>query len=102
MDAADGAAADQPHVFPDAHRETHGPGGADVPRVMTRFIPPGSCLLTAEEQMFPILRDAAAGAETAFATAQPILDRFSARGLIHKNKAARRKSRLARRLNALG
>ena len=29
----------------------------------------------------------APGAEAAFATAQPILDRFSARGLIHKNKA---------------
>ena len=36
----------------------------------------------------------AAGAEAAFAVAQPILDRFSARGLIHKNKAARHKSRL--------
>ena len=35
-----------------------------------------------------------AGAESAFATAQPLLDRFSTRGLIHKNKAARHKSRL--------
>ena len=35
-----------------------------------------------------------AGAESAFATAQPLLDRFSVRGLIHKNKAARHKSRL--------
>ncbi|AXI83225.1 30S ribosomal protein S20 [Xylella taiwanensis] len=41
------------------------------------------------------------GAETAFAVAQPILDRFSARGLIHKNKAARHKSRLTARIKAL-
>lgn len=42
-----------------------------------------------------------AGAESAFAAAQPILDRFSARGLIHKNKAARHKSRLTARIKAL-
>ncbi|MDX1549960.1 MAG: 30S ribosomal protein S20, partial [Lysobacter spongiicola] len=36
-----------------------------------------------------------------FKTAQPILDRFSARGLIHKNKAARHKSRLTARIKAL-
>ena len=43
----------------------------------------------------------AAGAQAAFAIAQPILDRFSARGLIHKNKAARHKSRLSARIKAL-
>ena len=43
----------------------------------------------------------AAGAEAAFATAQPILDRFSSRGLIHKNKAARHKARLNARIKAL-
>ena len=43
----------------------------------------------------------AAGANAAFAIAQPILDRFSARGLIHKNKAARHKSRLTARIKAL-
>jgi small subunit ribosomal protein S20 len=43
----------------------------------------------------------AAGATAAFAVAQPILDRFSARGLIHKNKAARHKSRLTARIKAL-
>ncbi|MBP7366757.1 MAG: 30S ribosomal protein S20 [Pseudoxanthomonas sp.] len=42
-----------------------------------------------------------AGAEAAFATAQPLLDRFSSRGLIHKNKAARHKSRLNDRIKAL-
>jgi small subunit ribosomal protein S20 len=43
----------------------------------------------------------AAGAETAFASAQPLLDRMAARGLIHKNKAARQKSRLTARIQAL-
>ena len=42
-----------------------------------------------------------AGAEAAFATAQPLLDRFSSRGLIHKNKAARHKARLTARIKAL-
>ena len=43
----------------------------------------------------------AAGAQAAFAVAQPILDRYSSRGLIHKNKAARHKSRLNDRIKAL-
>lgn len=43
----------------------------------------------------------AKGAQEAFAVAQPILDRFSARGLIHRNKAARHKSRLTARIKAL-
>ena len=42
-----------------------------------------------------------AAANEAFATAQPILDRFAARGLIHKNKAARHKSRLSAAIKAL-
>ncbi len=43
----------------------------------------------------------AAGAQEAFNVAQPILDRFSARGLIHRNKAARHKSRLTARIKAI-
>ena len=43
----------------------------------------------------------AAGAQEAFNAAQPLLDRFSARGLIHKNKAARHKSRLIARIKAI-
>ena len=43
----------------------------------------------------------AAGATEAFATAQPLLDRFAARGLIHKNKAARHKARLTARIKAI-
>ncbi|MCV2886132.1 30S ribosomal protein S20 [Aestuariibacter sp. AA17] len=40
-------------------------------------------------------------ATTAFAAATPILDRMASRGLIHKNKAARHKSRLAAQIKAL-
>ncbi|MEL4373083.1 30S ribosomal protein S20 [Shewanella xiamenensis] len=37
----------------------------------------------------------------AFADAQPILDRMATKGLIHKNKAARHKSRLAAKIKAM-
>ena len=36
-----------------------------------------------------------------FATATPILDRYASKGLIHKNKAARNKSRLHAKISAL-
>ncbi|MEO7917035.1 MAG: 30S ribosomal protein S20, partial [Dokdonella sp.] len=39
-----------------------------------------------------------AAAEAAFAAAEPVMDRYSARGLIHKNKAARHKSRINARI----
>ena len=42
-----------------------------------------------------------AAAEAAYKTAEPILDRESSRGLIHKNKAARHKSRLSAHIKAL-
>ncbi|HET7560823.1 MAG TPA: 30S ribosomal protein S20 [Rhodanobacteraceae bacterium] len=42
-----------------------------------------------------------AGAEAAYKAAQPVLDRYSSRGLIHKNKAARHKSRLTAHIKAL-
>jgi len=35
-------------------------------------------------------------------TAQTMLDRTAQRGVIHPNQAARKKARLAKRLNALG
>ena len=42
-----------------------------------------------------------AAAQAAFAEAQPILDRLASRGLIHRNKAARHKSRLGAQIKAL-
>ena len=61
-----------------------------------------SMLRTAVKKVLKALgENDATGAETAFATAQPILDRMSARGLIHKNKAARHKSRLTARIKAI-
>lgn len=41
------------------------------------------------------------GATAALQAATPILDRMATRGLIHKNKAARHKSRLAAQIKAL-
>ena len=43
----------------------------------------------------------AAGADKAFREAAQVLDRSSLRHAIHRNTAARRKSRLAKRLNAM-
>ena len=40
-------------------------------------------------------------AATAFAVAQPIMDRMATKGLIHKNKAARHKSRLSAQIKAM-
>jgi small subunit ribosomal protein S20 len=61
-----------------------------------------SMLRTAVKKVIKALgaHDAKA-AQDAFAAAQPLLDRMSARGLIHKNKAARHKSRLTARIKAL-
>ncbi len=41
------------------------------------------------------------GAEEAFKAAAPLLDRMAGQGLIHKNKAARQKSRLNAHIKAL-
>ena len=40
-------------------------------------------------------------AETAYHTAVPVIDRMAGKGLIHKNKAARHKSRLNTRIQAM-
>ena len=61
-----------------------------------------SMLRTAVKKVLKALdANDATGAQAAFAVAQPILDRYSSRGLIHKNKAARHKSRLTARIKAL-
>lgn len=46
------------NTFPD-HEDLQGPAGIDIPKVMTEFIPRGRVLLTTEEQMRPILQEAA-------------------------------------------
>lgn len=43
----------------------------------------------------------AAEATVAFKAAVPVIDRMAAKGIIHKNKAARHKSRLNSRLKSL-
>ncbi|HUP92014.1 MAG TPA: 30S ribosomal protein S20 [Solimonas sp.] len=43
-----------------------------------------------------------AAAEAAYKEMVPVLDRYAVKGQLHKNKAARHKSRLATRLKALG
>ncbi len=57
-----------------------------------------------KQQMKTVLSAITAGdlnkAETEFRTATKRLDQVAAKGTIHKNTAARRRSRLARKLNA--
>jgi small subunit ribosomal protein S20 len=61
-----------------------------------------SMLRTAVKKVLKALEaNDAEGAKSAFDSAQPIIDRYSARGLIHRNKAARHKSRLTARIKAL-
>ena len=43
-----------------------------------------------------------ADAQEAYAAAVPVLDRMADKGIIHKNKAARHKSRLNSQIKALG
>lgn len=43
-----------------------------------------------------------AKAEEAYKAAVPVLDRMAAKGIIHRNKAARHKSRLNSRIQTLG
>ncbi|NIP73114.1 MAG: 30S ribosomal protein S20 [Gammaproteobacteria bacterium] len=42
-----------------------------------------------------------AAAERAYKAAQPVIDSSACMGLIHKNKAARHKSRLSQRIRAM-
>lgn len=41
-------------------------------------------------------------AQQALAQAMPVIDRVADKGIIHKNKAARHKSRLSARIKAMG
>ena len=43
-----------------------------------------------------------AAAVAAYQAAEPVMDRHASRGLIHKNKASRHKSRLSAHIKALG
>ena len=43
-----------------------------------------------------------AAAQQAFQEAQPVIDRIADKGIIHKNKAARHKSRLSAQIKELG
>jgi small subunit ribosomal protein S20 len=43
-----------------------------------------------------------AAAQTAYTAAVPVIDRLADKGIIHKNKAARHKSRLNAQIKALG
>ena len=55
------------NTYPD-HEDVQGPAGRNIPEVMTNFIPEDSSLITSEEQMRPILVEAARELRTSFAS----------------------------------
>ncbi len=72
------------NTYPD-HEDVQGPAGRNIPEVMTQFIPDHGILLTTEEEMYPILRQAAdefgtrirpVGWREAGLIHQSLLDRF--------------------------
>ena len=54
------------NTYPD-HEDVQGPAGRNIPEVMVNFIPENSRLITSEEQMRPILAEAARELGTSFA-----------------------------------
>ena len=54
------------NTYPD-HEDVQGPAGRNIPEVMVNFIPQNSRLITSEEQMRPILAEAARELGTSFA-----------------------------------
>lgn len=55
------------NTYPD-HEDLQGPAGINIPEVMINFIPRDATLITSEEQMAPILREAAEQRNTEFLT----------------------------------
>lgn len=53
------------NTYPD-HEDIQGPAGINIPQVMTNFIPYNGSLLTTEEQMRPVLQEAAKQRKTRF------------------------------------
>ncbi|MBV0934492.1 HEAT repeat domain-containing protein [Marinobacterium weihaiense] len=51
------------NTYPD-HEDLQGPAGIDIPIAMTEFIPSNSALITTEEEMQPILQQAARNRQT--------------------------------------
>lgn len=55
------------NTYPD-HEDLQGPAGFNIPEVMTNFVPEKSRLVTSEDQMLPILKEAARKLETSLQT----------------------------------
>ncbi|AKT36952.1 capsule biosynthesis protein CapB [Chondromyces crocatus] len=59
------------NAYPD-HEDIQGPGGEDVARVIARFMPTEGLSLTTEEQMLPLLKDAAKTRNTNLISIPPV------------------------------
>jgi gamma-polyglutamate synthase len=67
------------NTYPD-HEDVQGPAGRNIPEVMTQFIPDRGTLLTTEEVMLPILREAA---ETFGTRVRPVA--WKEAGMVHQD-----------------
>ena len=91
-----------PRIFPVANIKSAKKRAKQTVVRNARNVAQRSQLRTAVKKVIKALdANDAEAATAAFVTAQPLLDRFAARGLIHKNKAARHKARLTARIKAL-
>ncbi len=59
------------NAYPD-HEDVMGPSGEDVARVIGRFMPIGGTTFTSEEQMLPLIRDAARDTRTRLVEVRPL------------------------------
>ena len=59
------------NAYPD-HEDVMGPSGEDVARVIGRFMPVAGTTFTSEEQMLPLIRDAARQARTRLVEVRPL------------------------------
>lgn len=82
------------NAYPD-HEDIMGPGGEDVARVIGSFMPKKGTVFTAEEQMLPLLRDAAVRRETKMVEVGPIDAALLPRDLLSRFPYAEHPSNIA-------
>jgi poly-gamma-glutamate synthase PgsB/CapB len=82
------------NAYPD-HEDIMGPGGEDVARVIGSFMPKKGTVFTAEEQMLPLLRDAAVGRRTNMVEVGPIDAALLPRDLLQRFPYAEHPSNIA-------
>lgn len=71
------------NAYPD-HEDIQGPSGEDVARVIGRFMPRGGACFTTEEQMLPLIKDAAAKKGARLHVVEPIEAQLLAQDMLDR------------------